>query len=73
MAKSYKIVRRNRPTFNLNVPCNVKVKGERTMRKGVVLVQHPTDPTMVLVRTGHRGRPANLPVADVERVRVLAS
>jgi hypothetical protein len=65
------VVRRRRPAFPMGVPLNIKVAGERTMRKGVRLAQHPSDPTLVRVLTGSRGRPSHLPVASIEKVRAL--
>lgn len=68
-----KIVRRRKTAVGLplNVPVNVKVRGERAMRKSVVLGLHPSDPFQVVVHTGRRGRPAHLPVAKIEKFRVL--
>lgn len=65
------IVRSKKPSFTLGVPLNVKVQGERAMRKNVVLDIHPTDSEFVVVRTGTRGRPAHLALASIEKVRVL--
>jgi hypothetical protein len=59
--------------FPLDVPVNVKVAGERAMRKGVRLSAHPTDDTLVRVLSGGRGRPAHLPVSSIEKVRVLSN
>lgn len=72
--KVVKVVRRRPSPLDetpLGVPLNVKVKGERTMLKHVTLDVHPTDPYMVVVRTGQRGRPKHLHVESIERVRVL--
>jgi hypothetical protein len=55
----------------LNKAVNIKVAGERVMRKNVVLVPSPSVPGAVLVRTGRRGRPAVLPVEQIEKFRVL--
>lgn len=70
-----KKVARRRPSpldgTPLGVPLNLKVKGERAMRKNVILREHPTDPYLVRVLTGGRGRPSHLNVEDIERVRVL--
>lgn len=71
MAATRKIVRRRRPGFALDVPVNVKVKGERTMRKGVSLSLHPSDSSLVVVHTGRRGRPAHLSLSRIEKVRAL--
>ena len=75
ITKSHKTVakksRVTKPSFALGVPCNVKVVGERTMRKNVVLDLHPSDPEMVVVRTGRRGRPAHLALSSIEKVRAL--
>jgi hypothetical protein len=64
-----KVVRQPRYQFPVGVPVNVKVAGERAMRKQVVLV--PLDKDTVRVFTGSRGRPAHLPVQSIERVRAL--
>jgi hypothetical protein len=66
-----KVVRRPRLGFPTGVPCNVKVAGERAMRKGVVLTPDPTDSSRVRVLTGRRGRPSVLPVESIEKVRAL--
>jgi len=63
--------RRRSLGFPLDVPVNVKVTGERAMRKGITLTAHPSDPTLVRVLTGGRGRPSHLAVSDIERVRAL--
>lgn len=66
-----KVVRKKKaPSLPLDVPVNVKVKGESAMRKNVRLVAS-TDGSMVNVMTGRRGRPARLVLSDIERVRVL--
>lgn len=69
--KVIKVVRKARPKFPLNVPVNVKVEGERVMRKNVVLTMHPSDPSKVNVKTGRRGRPAILSLSNIEKVRAL--
>lgn len=53
----------------LDTPANVKVKGERAMRKGVTLVRNTAD--TVRVKTGKRGRPATLSVDEIESTRAL--
>lgn len=53
----------------LEVPVNVKVKGEKAMRKNVVLIEN--DAESVRVRTGKRGRPARLPVESILSTRTL--
>jgi hypothetical protein len=63
--------RRRTHNFPLDVAVNVKVAGERAMRKNVVLVQHPTDNTLLRVLTGSRGRPSHLAITDIEKVRAL--
>jgi hypothetical protein len=55
----------------LDVPANVKVKGEKAMRKNVVLTRDPDRADVVRVKTGKRGRPASLPVESIERTRAL--
>jgi hypothetical protein len=54
----------------LDVPVNVKVKGERQMRKAVTLIDNG-DGAQVRVKTGKRGRPATLAVENIEKVRAL--
>lgn len=54
----------------LDVPANIKVKGEKTMRKGVTLVDNG-DGATVRVKTGKRGRPATLAVESIEKARAL--
>ncbi len=58
-------------TLTLDVPVNVKVKGENAMRKGVTLVADPNDSNIVRVRTGKAGRPAKLAKDDIQKVTVL--
>lgn len=53
------------------VPVNIKVAGERAMRKNVVLIRREDKPNTVFVKTGGRGRPANLDVTLIERFRAL--
>lgn len=53
----------------LDTPANVKVKGEKAMRKGVTLVRN--DDKSVRVKTGKRGRPATLFVDEIESTRAL--
>lgn len=53
----------------LDVPVNVKVRGEKAMRKGVTLAAN--DGESVRVLTGKRGRPATLPVEQIEKTRAL--
>lgn len=55
----------------LGVKVNVKVAGERTMRKSVILTAHTDRDNIVLVKTGGRGRPSHLPVEKIEKTRVL--
>jgi hypothetical protein len=55
----------------VGVPVNVKVRGERTMLKGVTLHQHATNKSLLTVRTGGRGRPSHLPIDRIESVRAL--
>lgn len=55
----------------LDVPVNVKVKGEKAMRKGVTLTRDPESKSAVRVLTGKRGRPATLDAEQIERHRVL--
>ena len=72
--KKVVIVRKSRApkfSFPVGVPVNVKVKGERVMMKHVTLAPVPDDSSAVKVLTGRRGRPAILPVANIERVRAL--
>lgn len=74
--RKVRVVRKHHPRaagqrLPIGVPVNVKVKGERTMRKGVVLTTHPSDPFRVTVHTGRRGRPAFLAIENIERFRVL--
>lgn len=80
-AKTVKVVKpakKSAPKYKVNgrvLPLgkvvNVKVAGERVMRKNVILVAHPLRENTVQVRTGSRGRPSNLPVEQIERVRAL--
>lgn len=53
----------------LDTPANVKVKGEKSMRKGVTLVKN--DAKSVRVKTGKRGRPATLLIEQIESTRAL--
>lgn len=53
----------------LDTPANVKVKGEKAMRKGVTLVKN--DAKSVRVKTGKRGRPATLLIEQIESTRAL--
>jgi hypothetical protein len=71
MTKKRVIVRHKKFPFPVNVECNVKVQGQRTMLKHVRLVPFPEGNEMVKVLTGHRGRPMHLPVEQIERVRPL--
>ncbi len=66
-----KKVRAPKFAFPVGVPVNVKVVGERTMRKDVTLVAHPERRDVVLVKTGRRGRPSMLAVESIERARAL--
>jgi hypothetical protein len=68
--RKVRIVKKGAKSFPLNVPVNIKVQGERSMRKNVILTHGPTK-GLVAVRTGRRGRPAHLDVAMIERVRAL--
>lgn len=67
--RKVRVVRK--PRLPLGVPVNVKVKGERAMRKSVVLTQHPEFKHVLVVHTGRRGRPSHLHTSEVERVRAL--
>lgn len=71
MSTTKKIVRRRKFPFPVNVECNVKVQGQRTMMKHVRLVPFPEGTEMVKVLTGNRGRPMHLNVEQIERVRPL--
>lgn len=53
----------------LDEPANVKVKGEKAMRKGVTL--KAIDSETVKVLTGKRGRPGTLAVERIEKTRAL--
>lgn len=53
----------------LDVPVNVKVKGEKAQRKGVILAANGGE--SVRVKTGKRGRPATLAVENIEKVKAL--
>lgn len=66
-----KKVRAPKFAFPVGVPVNVKVAGEKTMRKDVTLVAHPERRDVVLVKTGKRGRPSMLAVENIERARAL--
>jgi hypothetical protein len=55
----------------LNAPVNIKVAGERVMRKNVILALNESKPGFVMVKTGSRGRPANLDVTVIEKFRAL--
>jgi hypothetical protein len=57
-------------TVILDTAVNVKVKGEKTMRKGVTLRDNG-DGKSVRILTGKRGRPATIETAAIERVRAL--
>ena len=54
----------------LDVPANIKVEGEKVMRKCVTLVDNG-DGKSVRVLTGKRGRPATLPVESIVKARAL--
>jgi hypothetical protein len=71
MSRKVVVRRSHKPSFALGVPVNVKIKGERAMRKHVVLDVHPSDPFKVVVKTGQRGRPAHVSLDSIERVRAL--
>jgi hypothetical protein len=67
--RKVKIVRKPRFEFPVGVPVNVKVEGERALRRHVVLM--PLDKHTVRVLTGTRGRPSHLPVQSIQRVNAL--
>lgn len=70
MSKKIVVVKKSsKAQFPLRVPVNVKVAGERTMRKNVTLL--PASGGAFKVLTGRRGRPAVLTADQIEKVRAL--
>lgn len=67
--RKVRVVRK--PRVPLNVPVNVKVEGEKRMRKNVTLSVHPDDSDWLVVRTGRRGRPSHLHPSQIVKVTAL--
>lgn len=69
--RKVRIVRRATAQIPFGVLVNVKVQGQRLMLKRVTLAPSDRDPFAVKVLTGRRGRPAILPLDNIERVRAI--
>lgn len=56
-----------------NVLANIKVEGERTMLKNVVLVPVQGEPGLFKVKTGRRGRPRLLAQEEIQKITVVGA